>query len=439
MDTHQPRRSREKIMLLRTLYTLLLTLAAPFLLYGLYRHKQGKPNVGKRWKEHFGITPPLKTTTPPIWIHAASVGETLAVTPLIKQIKQRSPNTPILLTTTTPTGAEQAEKLADWVEHRYTPIDFSFAVRGFLHRVRPCQLIIVETELWPNTLHTVAKAGLPITLVNARLSEKSYRGYQRIRLFFNSMAKPLSLVLCQFADDAQRFIQLGVAETKIKITGSIKFDVNITDQVIDQGEALRTALGNHRPIWIAASTHQGEDEIVLAAHQEILKQHPNALLILVPRHPERFAAVHKLAASLFSVQTRSSQQTITSDTQVYLGDTMGEMLVLLGASDVCFMGGSLVGKKVGGHNLLEPAALAKPIITGPSFYNFTDITHALINAHACVIADQSESITKQVNHWFSDAQERQQCGKNALAIVMQNRGALENTLTELGFTKEFAQ
>ncbi|EGR1131896.1 3-deoxy-D-manno-octulosonic acid transferase [Vibrio cholerae] len=435
MDTHQSRRSREKIMLLRTLYTLLLTLAAPFLLYGLYRHKQGKPSVGKRWKEHFGITPPLKTTNSPIWIHAASVGETLAVTPLIKQIKQRSPNTPILLTTTTPTGAEQAEKLADWVEHRYTPIDFSFAVRGFLRRVRPCQLIIVETELWPNTLHTVAKAGLPITLVNARLSEQSYRGYQRIRSFFNSMAIPLSLVLCQFADDAQRFIKLGVAETKIKITGSIKFDINITDEVIAQGEALRTALGKHRPVWIAASTHQGEDEIVLAAHQEILKQHPNALLILVPRHPERFAAVHKLAASLFSVQTRSSQQTITSDTQVYLGDTMGEMLVLLGASDVCFMGGSLVGKKVGGHNLLEPAALAKPIVTGPSFYNFTDITHALINAHACVIADQPETIAKQVNHWFSDAQERQQCGKNALAIVMQNRGALENTLTELGFVR----
>ncbi|TXY10368.1 3-deoxy-D-manno-octulosonic acid transferase [Vibrio mimicus] len=439
MDTHQPRRSREKIMLLRTLYTLLLTLAAPFLLYGLYRHKQGKPSVGKRWKEHFGITPPLKTATPPIWIHAASVGETLAVTPLIKQIKQRSPNTPILLTTTTPTGAEQAEKLADWVEHRYTPIDFSFAVRGFLRRIRPCQLIIVETELWPNTLHTVAKAGLPITLVNARLSEKSYRGYQRIRPFFNRMAKQLSLVLCQFADDAQRFIQLGVAEPKIKITGSIKFDINITDEVIAQGEALRTALGNHRPVWIAASTHQGEDEIVLAAHQAILQLHPDALLILVPRHPERFAAVHKLAASLFSVQTRSSQQTIASDTQVYLGDTMGEMLVLLGASDVCFMGGSLVGKKVGGHNLLEPAALAKPIITGPSFYNFTDITHALMNAHACVIADQPETIAKQVNHWFADVQERQQCGKNALEIVMQNRGALENTLIELGFTKEFVQ
>ncbi|EPH6366705.1 lipid IV(A) 3-deoxy-D-manno-octulosonic acid transferase [Vibrio cholerae] len=415
-------------MLLRTLYTLLLTLAAPFLLYGLYRRRQGKPSVGKRWKEHFGITPPLKTANPPIWIHAASVGETLAVTPLIKQIKQGSPNTPILLTTTTPTGAEQAAKLADWVEHRYTPIDFSFAVRGFLRRVRPCQLIIVETELWPNTLHTVAQAGLPITLVNARLSEKSYRGYQRIRPLFNSMAKHLSLVLCQFADDAQRFIQLGVAEPKVKITGSIKFDINITEQVIVQGDALRAALGNHRPIWIAASTHQGEDEIVLAAHQVILKKHPDALLILVPRHPERFAAVRKLAASLLSVQTRSSQQTIASDTQVYLGDTMGEMLVLLAASDICFMGGSLVGKKVGGHNLLEPAALAKPIITGPSFYNFTDITRTLINAHACVIADQPETIAKQVNHWFADAQERQQSGKNALAIVTQNRGAINNTL-----------
>ncbi|MGQ6949531.1 lipid IV(A) 3-deoxy-D-manno-octulosonic acid transferase [Vibrio cholerae] len=426
-------------MLLRTLYTLLLTLAAPFLLYGLYRRRQGKPSVGKRWKEHFGITPPLKTTNSPIWIHAASVGETLAVTPLIKQIKQRSPNTPILLTTTTPTGAEQAEKLADWVEHRYTPIDFSFAVRGFLRRVRPCQLIIVETELWPNTLHAVAKAGLPITLVNARLSEKSYRGYQRIRPFFNCMTKHISLVLCQFADDAQRFIRLGVAETKIKITGSIKFDISITDEVIAQGEALRTALGKHRPVWIAASTHQGEDEIVLAAHQEILKQHPNALLILVPRHPERFAAVHKLAASLFSVQTRSSQQTITSDTQVYLGDTMGEMLVLLGASDVCFMGGSLVGKKVGGHNLLEPAALAKPIITGPSFYNFNDITNTLIQAHACIIAIQHNTIAKQVTRWFIDVNARQTYGKNASEIVMQNRGAIERTLSALGVTKEFVQ
>lgn len=419
-------------MLARFFYSLILTLVSPFLLYSLYKKKRGKPSVGKRWKEHFGFTPYIPSCHNPIWIHAASVGETLAVTPFIKRLKSRHPEIKIVLTTTTSTGAEQAERLGDLVTHRYTPVDFSFAIKKFIKIIKPSQLIIVETELWPNTLNVVSKANIPITLLNARLSEKSYRGYKKVLPLFIPMAKQLSKVLCQYEDDAARFAKLGVAQTKLVVTGSIKFDISITDIVLTQGNQLREQLGKGRPIWIAASTHDGEDQQLLSVHRQLLSTIPEALLVLVPRHPERFFNVTKLSKEFgFRTLTRSSGSAISHDVQVYVGDTMGEMLTLMQASDVCFMGGSLVGKKVGGHNLLEPAALGMPLIIGPSYYNFTDITHALVEANACKIVHDQVDILTQLNIWLTDKQQREISGQQALSVVNKNTGAIERSLDQI--------
>ncbi|MGC7892408.1 lipid IV(A) 3-deoxy-D-manno-octulosonic acid transferase [Vibrio anguillarum] len=419
-------------MLIRWLYTLLLTIVSPFLMWNLYRKRDGKPSVGARWKEHFGFTPPLETNKSPIWIHAVSVGETLSVSPLIKKLKSQYPDQPIVITTTTPTGAEQAAKLQGIAEHRYMPFDFSFAVHAFIKRIKPSQMLIMETELWPNTLHTVARSGIPITVINARLSERSCQRYAKVQPIFNMLAKNLTRVLCQYPDDAQRFIRLGVAKEKIFVTGSIKFDIDIDQTTIQKGQQLRSDLGRNRSVWIAASTHQGEDEQVLAAHAEVLKEHPNALLILVPRHPERFNAVFELCKTQFiSVRRTETEAELDPEVQVYLGDTMGEMLVLMGAADICFMGGSLLGDKVGGHNMLEPAALGKPVLTGPSYYNFTDITEQLIKAEGLEVVTTAKAISKSISQAFNDKNVLHSKSQSTRLVIDKNRGSLANTISAI--------
>ncbi|MFQ0978514.1 lipid IV(A) 3-deoxy-D-manno-octulosonic acid transferase [Vibrio campbellii] len=393
-------------MLIRIFYTLLLALVSPFLLFGLYKSKPNKPKFGQRWKEHFGITPKLDTTERPIWIHAVSVGESIAAIPLIKELKKQNPTQPILVTTTTSTGAEQIAKLGDLVEHRYMPIDFGFAVKGFLKAIRPKQMLIIETELWPNTLRTVHDSEIPITVVNARLSEKSCKNYAKVQPLFNLLIPCLDKVLCQTKSDAERFERLGVEKGKLFVTGSIKFDIQISDDTKEKGTALRSELGLDRPVWIAASTHKGEDEQVLEAHKKILESQPNTLLILVPRHPERFNDVFELCQDQgFESARRTSQEEVTTSTQVYLGDTMGEMLVLIGAADICFMGGSLIGDKVGGHNVLEPAALGVPSITGPSYYNFTEIVNLLAENSLCEVAKNSDEVAYKLCSHFSRSSE----------------------------------
>ncbi|EOA6548596.1 lipid IV(A) 3-deoxy-D-manno-octulosonic acid transferase [Vibrio vulnificus] len=418
-------------MLVRLLYTLLLALAAPLLLFGLYRSKPNKPKFGQRWKEHFGITPKLIGQNQPLWIHAVSVGESLAAIPLIKAIKEKTPDQVIVVTTTTSTGAEQIAKLGNLVEHRYMPIDFAFAVRGFLKAINPAKMLIIETELWPNTLATVHKSNIPIIVVNARLSEKSQQNYAKVQPLFNLIHPCLSKVLCQSQADADRFAQLGVPTNKLCVTGSIKFDIHISDEIKHQGVVLRALLGQQRPVWIAASTHKGEDEQVLDAHRQVLETHPNALLILVPRHPERFDSVFELCQTQgFETVRRTQANTIADSTQVYLGDTMGEMLILLGAADVCFMGGSLVGDKVGGHNVLEPAALGIPMIIGPSYYNFKDIVDRLLVDNNIEVANDYKCITLSLEKYFSDERLALAEKQKLLSFVNINSGSLSNTVTE---------
>ncbi|WP_025563256.1 lipid IV(A) 3-deoxy-D-manno-octulosonic acid transferase [Psychromonas sp. SP041] len=416
---------------MRILYTLLLTLVSPFFLYSLYKSKPNKPKFGKRWLEHFGFTPRLNDSSDHVvWFHTVSVGETIAATPLIKAYHQCYPTHTIVVTTTTSTGAEQATKIGDFVQHRYMPVDFSWTVRRFITIVKPQKLFIMETELWPNTLTMAAQQHIEVTILNARLSERSFLRYKKFQAVFNLLSNPISQILCQTQADADRFIALGIATRKVQVTGSLKFDIDISPAVIESGYKLRESIGINRPVWIVASTHQGEDDIILSAHKKLLEKRGDLLLIIVPRHPERFDQVAQLSEQQgLKIQRRTTtKQAIDSLTQVFIGDTMGEMLTFIGAADICFMGGSLIGEKVGGHNLLEPAALAKPCLTGPSYYNFKLITEQLLTVNACTICNDSEAIITAVEQLIGDKNLQLYAGDAALQIVNTSKGALQKTL-----------
>lgn len=409
----------------RLLYNLLIHLGLPLALLALYKPKKGKPGFGARWAEHLGRTP-ASGQEAPLWIHAVSVGETLAISPFIRALKAERPDLPILLTTTTRTGAEQAAKLGDLVVHRYAPLDYPWAVAAFLKCIKPRALWVMETELWPNWLAACEARHLPVTIINARLSERSCQRYARFQGAFDTLSRPLTHLLCQHQDDAERFARLGIGRERLAVTGSIKFDIQLGDEVQARGHALRQQLGQSRPVWIAASTHQGEDEQVLAAFDLVLQRHPQSLLILVPRHPERFDRVAELCAPYGCVR-RTGGAPIRETDKVYLGDTMGELPLMLAAADVAFVGGSLV--KVGGHNLLEPAALGKPCLTGPAYFNFSDITRQLVAQGGAALVADAAALGEKVSELLADEGERRQMGEQARAVVLRNQGALARTLS----------
>ncbi|MCW8333606.1 lipid IV(A) 3-deoxy-D-manno-octulosonic acid transferase [Vibrio paucivorans] len=416
---------------IRWCYTVILAIVSPLLLIGLYRSRPNKPKFGKRWKEHFGFAPPLQEKSKGvIWVHAVSVGEVLAAKKFVTSLQDRYPDKQVLVTTTTSTGAEQVTTFEGSVLHRYMPIDFSWCVKRFLKAMNPEALFIIETEIWPNTINSVAQTGIPIVLVNGRLSEKSAHNYQKLSLLISPTLSLFSRILTVHSDDKNRFESLGVAPNKVEVTGSIKYDVNVDDSIVMQGKELKQELGEDRKVLIAASTHQGEDELILSAYQRIKVKVPESLLILVPRHPERFDAVERLAQeSGFSVVRRTSLDSDTStDMDVYLGDTLGELMVMLAASDIVFMGGSLLGSKVGGHNFIEPALLKKYCLTGPSYYNFSDLAKQLIDAKALEIVNTPKEIAECVVTLIHNEHSLLEKGQAGYDYVLKNKGALEKTL-----------
>ncbi|GHA13586.1 lipid IV(A) 3-deoxy-D-manno-octulosonic acid transferase [Oceanisphaera arctica] len=415
-------------MMYRFIYNLLIHLFSPLLLGLLYWPKQGKPGFGRRWPEHLGLVPTSRQENP-VWLHAVSVGEMVAATPLIKAIKAEHPELPILVTTTTRTGADQAEKLGDLIEHRYAPLDFPWAISLFLRRVRPRALLIMETELWPNWLTACGRKQLPVMVLNARLSARSADKYKQFHGIFRLLSANISYIACQHRDDADRFADLGLCHEKLSVTGSIKFDIDYDDEVRRQGQALREQLGTRRPVWIAASTHEGEDEQLLTAHRELLQRLPQALLMLVPRHPQRFVQVAELVTRQGFTLSRRTLPASAAPTQVYLGDTMGELPVMLAAADVAFIGGSLIER--GGHNLLEPAALGKPVLTGPSFFNFSDITHQLVDAGGARVVTNDNELAQQLAALLDSPAQGAQMGAQALNVVRANQGALLRTLSAI--------
>ena len=417
----------------RTLYSFLLHLALPLILLRLYLRSRQAPAYRQRLAERFALAlPPLRPGG--IWVHAVSVGESIAAAPLIRALRQRHPELPITVTCMTPTGSERIRALFDAeiragdVQHCYLPYDLPWAAARFLDRVRPKLAVIMETELWPNHIHQCARRGIPTVLANARLSEKSARGYARFAGLTRPMLAEMDWIAAQTEAEAERFRRLGARAECVGVTGSIKFDLRIDPELQPRAKALRASWGaERRPLWIAASTHAGEDEQILAAHRQLLASHPDALLILVPRHPERFDAVHALCLreGLLTVR-RSSGQPVTAQDQVLLGDTMGELLFLYALADVAFVGGSLVPN--GGHNLLEPAALGLPVLSGPHLFNFLEIAAQLREAGALGEVGDSEALAHRLQHLLDDPQVRRRMGQAGLQTLRANQGALQRLL-----------
>ncbi|WP_456407998.1 lipid IV(A) 3-deoxy-D-manno-octulosonic acid transferase [Thiolapillus sp.] len=408
------------------LYTPLLYLLLPLVLLRLSWRRIKSPDYGKRWRERLGWFSG-QPAAGGVWIHAVSVGEVQAIEPLVRHLQNTRPQLPITVTTSTPTGSERVRLLFhEGVFHVYYPYDLPGPVSRFLDRVQPSLLVMVETEIWPNMLRQCDARGISTLLANGRLSARSARRYGYLKGFFKRVFALISAVAAQSEADAQRFVALGAPGERVKVTGSIKFDMRIPASVQEQTQVVRRVWGD-RPVWVAASTHEGEEEQVLAAHRQILKQIPGALLVLVPRHPDRFERVAGLVQKAgFSLIRRSSEQACGQHTQVFLGDSMGELPVFLGVADVAFIGGSLVA--VGGHNMLEAAAQGVPVIFGPHVFNFSAIARLLRDREAAVMVQGSDALGEQVAAWLQDASERSRIGENGRQVVEQNRGALQHLI-----------
>lgn len=411
---------------MRILYSAILTLCFPLVLLHLGIRALRNRAYRDRWWQRFGFSQ-LTHERPVIWIHAVSVGETQAAVPLIKQLLKRYPNHDLLVTSTTPTGAAQIEKsLGRSVQHHYLPYDFSGPTKRFVRRVSANILIVIETELWPNLFYHCAQANIPIVVANARLSDNSLRGYQRVRRLIVPTLRHVSLIACQYKADVDRFEQLGVAAHRLRLVGNIKYDLQPPNELDSDRDNFveRAALGD-RPIWVAASTHEGEDEQMLAAHQRLLGQFPNALLILVPRHPERFASVTNRAQSTgFDTATRSASPFGTSSMTVFIGDTMGELMLWYAVADIAFVGGSLV--PTGGHNLLEPLSLGKPVLFGPHMFNFETLKEDVLSINAGVQVTNSDDLASSLINLLNTEEERTKMGENGLALFEHNAGATDS-------------
>ena len=418
----------------RTLYTALFYLGLPLVAIRLWLRSRKAPAYAKRIGERFSYGMP-RLQPGGIWVHAVSVGESIAAAPMIRALLQRYPQLPITVTCMTPTGSERIQALfanEPRIQHCYLPYDLPCAAARFLDHAKPKLAVIMETELWPNHIHQCAKRGIPVALANGRLSERSARGYGRFTKLTAPMLAEMSFFAVQTEAEAQRFRDLGARPQTVEVTGSIKFDLTIDPQLLQRAHELRgqwQAL--ERPVWIAASTHEGEDEVVLDAHRRLLANYPNALLILVPRHPERFNSVFELCQREgFATVRRSSGANVEANTSVLLGDTMGELLFLYALADSAFVGGSLVPN--GGHNLLEPAALAKPVLSGPHLFNFLDIAAQLREAGALAEVDDAEGLAVEVQRLFELPRDAQRMAEAGLAVMRRNQGALQRLLDGLG-------
>lgn len=404
------------------LYSFLFYLALPLIIIRLYWRSRNLPAYRKRLGERFGYYSYKLDQC--IWIHAVSVGESLAAIPLIKILQTHYPMMHFLVTTMTPTGADRIKaSLGESVTHVYLPYDLPSAVARFLNAMNPCIAMIMETELWPNLFAACYQRQIPICLLNARLSDRSAKKYGYIAAFTRHMLERLTIIAAHGKTDAERFIALGAKDDQVKLTGNLKFDLQLPHDLQQKARDLRELLGINRFVWIAASTHEGEEEQILAVHQQIVTKNPTALLILVPRHPNRFDEVARLCERMGFEITRRSSKSSTTRSSIYLGDTMGELLFLYAVADVAFVGGSLVAQ--GGHNMLEPGALGKAILTGKHLFNFKEISDMFIAAQALIVVSDVKSFTQQLFYLMEHPSECRKMGERALGVIAANQGALQ--------------
>ena len=419
----------------RRLYSLFFYLCLPIIFVRLFLRARRAPAYRLRWGERLGFY----SSSPKaggILIHAVSVGETLAAVPLIKRIQADYPDLPISITTMTPTGSEQVRKnFGDELFHVYIPYDLPRAVRRLLKAIKPRLVLVMETELWPNLVDQCHRGQIPVVIANARMSQRSADSYGRVTSLVSPMLKQLSLVVAQTEQDRDRLERLGVDAEKMVVAGYIKFDIALSEQVQTEAASLkaqwtRVSARAPRKILIAASTHEGEEAIVLAAFQRLLATQPSLLLLLVPRHPERFNAVELMCAERgLRIKRRSSELPCADDTQVIIGDTMGELMSFYGTADIAFVGGSLV--ETGGHNLLEPAVWQLPILSGPYMFNFSEIDRLMTAAGALVKVDDEHSLAARVTELLDSPGMSGHMGEAALSVVEQNRGSLDRLYRQI--------
>jgi len=408
----------------RLIYSLFLYLLIPVVLTRLVWRGVRNRGYWQRWGERFGLVGRLDGQL--IWLHAVSVGEVRASAPLVKALMRDYPRHRVLITTMTPTGSATVRTLfGDSVAHCYVPYDLPTAVGRFLNRTRPAIGLIMETEIWPNLFHQCGTRGIPLLLANVRMSEKSARGYRRFAALTRATLAQVTLLGAQSQADADRMRALGAPH--VEVTGSIKFELDVPADLRERAQVLRAGFGG-RPVWVAASTRAGEEELVLEAFARLRTRFADLLLVLVPRHPERFETVARLCQQRgFRIERRSEQRkTVALDTAILVGDTMGELLLFHAAADVAYIGGSLV--PLGGQNLLEAAAVGTPVVFGPHMFNFSEISRMSLERGAGRQVQDSAGLAAAIGDYLADPQARRAAGDAGRALVEENRGALARTL-----------
>lgn len=415
---------------MRALYTLTMYLVTPVIVYRLAARGLRLRGYYSRWLERFGFFPD-PALGPTIWVHAVSVGEVNAAAPLVDALRTRYADQPIVVTTVTPTGSDRVRQLwGDKVFHVYLPYDLPAAVRRFLRRIRPRIAVIMETEIWPNLYLECAARGVPIVIANARLSEKSLRGYGPALPLAREAVRCAHFVAAQSHTDAERFRALGVRDDRLELVGNLKFDMRVPGHLPQQAAEWRQAWGPLRPVWIAASTHEGEELAVIEAHSRLLHRFPDALLLVAPRHPERFRPMIQLCKSYgFATACRSEDTLARTDTQCFVIDTLGELVAFLAAADVAFVAGSL--EPIGGHNVLEPAALGVPVLVGPHTFNFTEVTDLLLERGAAQRITGPDALAAALQQLLADPARMRSMGEAARLAVEGARGAVERTVKRI--------
>ena len=411
---------------MRFLYSVLLYAATPFVLLRLLWRSRRQPEYRQRIGERFGFVPAVPGGVA-VWVHAVSVGESVAALPLIEKLVAAHPPRSVLVTTTTPTGsARVAAALGERVRHTYAPYDLPDVVARFLARVQPRRVIVMETELWPNLFRALGARRIPLVVANARLSPRSFANYLRVRGAIARVLADCAAIAAQSEPDAERFRLLGAPPARVHTAGNLKFDQALPEAQLATGRAWRAAIGAKRPVWCAASTHEGEEEAALRVHRRVLETMPEALLVLVPRHPQRFDSVAKRIEGSGLPGARRSTTTLPgplAGASVLLGDSMGELVAYFGASDVAFVAGSLA--PVGGHNVLEPAAAGLPVLFGPHMFNFEQARTLLLEAGAARQVADEAALAGAVIELLGDAALRERMGRAGRAVLEANRGAVQ--------------
>lgn len=413
---------------MRLLYTLVIFSLTPLVLFRLYFLGKKNKAYRQRWSERFGFVSWPKEAKPIIWVHAVSVGEVNAATPLVQQFLEKYTEHQLLITTVTPTGATTVNKrFGKDVMHLYLPYDLPFSVKRFLRIVKPEILVTMETEIWPNLYSACNQLDIPIFIINARLSQRAVKRYRLVSKLMTYTLSLVEIIAAQTHADAERFISFGANKEKVFVTGNIKFDISVPHSITEQAQSLKRYFSINRPIWIAASTHEGEEEIILDAHMKILEKYSDAVLILAPRHPDRADKVASYCKNRNLLYINRTNQTMFKpEHTVYILDTLGELQLHYAASQVAFVGGSLVAS--GGQNMMEPASLGLPVISGPHTFNFTEITDLLIKNNALIQVSDDKELTEQICKLFSDANLRFHIGELSKEVIELNKGNIEKLI-----------